>query len=74
MTLCQVPVVVALTADAAAIEITFTDGTRRGIDGLRIDRDTSRSIFERTGRVAGVAAHIPDTAIVARHEDGAGNH
>jgi hypothetical protein len=73
MTLCQVPVVVTLTTDAAAIEVTFTDGTRRGIDGLRIDRDTSRSIFERTGRVASVTAYIPETAIGAQHEETAGD-
>jgi hypothetical protein len=70
MTLCQVPVVVTLTTDAAAIEVTFTDGTRRGIDGLQIDRDTSRSIFDRTDRVASVTAYIPEMAITAQQEEG----
>lgn len=60
MTVCQVPVIVTRTTDEAAIEVTYSDGTKRVIDGRRIDRDTSRAIFDRTGRVARVVAHVSD--------------
>ena len=59
MTLCQIPVIVTLTTDEAAIEVTYSDGTRLAINGHRIDRDTSRAIFGRTGRVVRVDAQIP---------------
>jgi len=60
MTLCQVPVILTRTKDEAAIEVTYSDGTGRVIDGSRIDRDTSRAIFDRTGLVARVTARISD--------------
>ncbi|MGB5565934.1 MAG: hypothetical protein WBN93_06325, partial [Acidimicrobiia bacterium] len=71
MTVCQIPVVVTLAADTPSIEVTFADGTRREINGLHIGRETSRSIFERSGRVARVSAHIPDDFAQAEHENGA---
>ena len=63
MTLCQVPMVVTRDAQTSSIEVTFADGTRREIGGLRVDRATSRRIFERSGDVARVTVHIPDDAV-----------
>ena len=60
MTLCQVPTVVTLGPGPGSIEVTFTDGTRREFGGVRIDRETSRVIFERSGEVARVTVHIPN--------------
>jgi hypothetical protein len=63
MTLCQVPMVVTRDAQTSSIEVTFAGGTRREIEGLRVDRATSRRIFERSGDVARVTVHIPDDAV-----------
>ena len=71
MTVCQIPVVVTLAADTPSIEVTFADGARREINDLHIDQETSRSIFERSGGVARVTAHIPDDFTQAEHENGA---
>jgi hypothetical protein len=49
-TTCQVPVV-AHRQGPARIEITARDGTRRSAAGLSLDAETSRDVFERTGRV-----------------------
>jgi hypothetical protein len=69
MTLCQVPVIVTLSPDLPSIEVTFADGTRREIGGVQIDRETSRAIFERTGRVVRVVARIPNDLARAPSED-----
>jgi len=71
MTLCQVPVIVTLSPDLPSIEVTFADGTRREIDGAQIDRETSRAIFERIGRVTRVAARVSNDLGRAPSEDGA---
>jgi hypothetical protein len=71
MTLCQVPAIVTLSPDLPKIGLTYTDGTRREIDGARIDRETSRAIFERTGRVARVVARIPNNLPRAQRKDSA---
>jgi hypothetical protein len=63
MTLCQVPVIVSLAAGTPAIEITFADGTVQEITGLHIDRETSRTIFERSGSVVRVVAKVPVDAL-----------
>jgi len=49
-TYCQVPVVYRRAA-ANSLEIHLADGTTRSSDQLTIDAETSRSIFERDGRV-----------------------
>ncbi len=58
MTLCQVPVIVTISGDDAGIQITDADGATVEIQGSRIDRVTSRAVFERTGRVASIAARL----------------
>lgn len=62
MTICQVPVVVALTDGPARVEIQRVDGTRTRVEGLRLDRDTSSAVFERTGDVVRIHAFIPASA------------
>ena len=49
-TVCQVPVV-AHRAGPPRIEISGADGSRRTVDGLELDNDTSAAVFERTGMV-----------------------
>jgi hypothetical protein len=49
-TICQVPVVVH-ESGAGDIEITAADGTCRIHAGLRLDAETSRAIFQRSGSV-----------------------
>jgi hypothetical protein len=62
---------VTLSPDLPSIEVTFADGTRREIGGVQIDRETSRAIFERTGRVARVVARIPNNLPRAQRKDSA---
>lgn len=49
-TICQTPVVLHEGGDSG-IAITLADGTRRIVAGLRLDHETSRAIFERSGAV-----------------------
>ena len=62
-TVCQVPIIVALTDDAPELEVTFTDGRTGRIAGLELDRETSREIFGRTGRVHSIRATVPIHAL-----------
>ena len=59
LTLCQVPVVIQLRPGEGMIEIEFADGTTTQLVGRRIDRDTSRAIFLRSGDVATVRVQMP---------------
>ncbi len=63
LTICQVPVSVALRDGPASIEVQFADGAVDRIEGLRLDKEISRSVFERTGRVAKVHASLPRSAV-----------
>jgi len=49
-TVCQVPVV-AHQAGPPRIEISDADGSRRTVEGLELDNETSAAVFERTGAV-----------------------
>ena len=49
-TYCQTPVIYQL-GQKDFLAICFADGSRREGDTLRVDAETSRSIFERTGQV-----------------------
>jgi len=60
MTLCQVPVIVTRAGETTRIQVIRADGTTVEMAGSRIDRDTSREVFERTGRVARIAALLSD--------------
>jgi hypothetical protein len=59
MTLCQVPVIVALTTGDAGVEIVTADGSTTRQPGLRVDRPTSAEVFARSGEVARILAHVP---------------
>jgi hypothetical protein len=49
-TTCQVPVV-AHQSGPPRIEITLAGGSRRTVEGLSLDTETSAAVFERTGEV-----------------------
>jgi hypothetical protein len=49
-TYCQTPVIYQL-ARKDSLAVWFADGSRCEGDALRVDAETSRSLFERTGRV-----------------------
>jgi hypothetical protein len=63
LTVCQVPVVVTLTAGPAAVEVAHSDGTTTRIEGFRLDPETSRAVFDRTGRVTRLTAFIPESEV-----------
>ncbi len=62
-TVCQVPVIVSRVEGPAAIEIEGADGSRHRTDGLVVDRQASKAIFERSGGVAVVRAFVPKSAL-----------
>ncbi len=51
-TVCRVPVIVQPTDAEPSVTVTLEDSSRLVIDGSALDPDTSRQIFEHTGRVA----------------------
>ena len=62
-TLCEVPLIVAVTADGPAIEVVFSDGTSERRSGLRLDRATSAAIFARSAEVQHVRAFVPESLL-----------
>ncbi len=68
MTLCQVPIVVAVVDGAPSVEVFGSDGTRRPFDGLRIDRSTSAAIFDRTGDVSRVEVRMSASAVTSNRD------
>ena len=62
-TLCEVPIIVALTSGPAAVEVALADGSRDRRSGLRLDRETSALVFGRFGEIAGVTAFIPEAEV-----------
>ncbi len=63
LTVCQVPVVVTLTSGEAGVAVSYTDGAQDRIEGLYVDAETSRAIFDRTGHIARLTAFIPEAAV-----------
>ena len=63
LTVCQVPVVVTLTSGEAGVEVSYTDGAEDRIEGLCVDAETSRAVFDRTGHIARLTAFIPEPAV-----------
>ena len=61
-TYCQVPVIYHI-AGKDALEVHFTDGTKKEFDALQIDKDTSELIFDRTGKVAHIIAHVEESQL-----------
>jgi hypothetical protein len=69
LTLCEVPIIVALTSGPAAVEVALADGSRERRSGLRLDRETSALVFGRFGEIAGVAAFIPEEDVTDLVDD-----
>jgi hypothetical protein len=55
-TYCQVPVVYHLSGEPR-IELTLADGRISPVAGDTLDRETSASVFERTGRIRRIDVH-----------------
>jgi hypothetical protein len=56
-TYCQVPMIYRLAEDEA-LTLHLSDGTDRKLEGAVLDRETSREIFTRSGRIVRVDVHI----------------
>jgi len=57
-TYCQVPVIYRI-ADAPGLTASFKDGQLRTFEGLELDEETSRHIFNRTGQVSLIEVAVP---------------
>jgi hypothetical protein len=55
-TYCQVPVVYHLSGERR-IDVTLADGRVETVAGDTLDRETSASLFERTGRIGRIDVH-----------------
>lgn len=53
-TYCQVPIVYRMAPENSMV-VTMADGSERGASEPRVDAETSRSIFERAGKVRRIA-------------------
>ncbi len=62
-TLCEVPLIVAVTAGEPAIEVVFSDGISERRSGLQLDRATSAAIFARSAEVGHVRAFVPESML-----------
>jgi len=49
-TYCQVPVIYKISGKDS-MTVTFENGSSKVLDGLRLDRDLSKKIFQRTGEI-----------------------
>ncbi len=63
LTVCGVPVVVAVTGSEAQIEVELADGSIRRRPGPDLDRETSAVVFARAGAVTRISALLPDIAV-----------
>jgi hypothetical protein len=57
-TYCQVPVLYRI-ADAPGLTAYFKDGQSRAFEGMELDEETSRHIFNRTGQVSLIEVAVP---------------
>ncbi len=58
-TYCQVPVSYT-TAEEDGINIKFTDGSTRQLNGLKVDAETSGKIFSRSGQIQRISVSLRD--------------
>jgi hypothetical protein len=58
-TFCQVPVVYERAEGRGGIRVTLDDGSERVIEGDRLDRELSRELFGRSGRISRIHVGIP---------------
>jgi hypothetical protein len=56
-TYCQIPVIYQLS-DKNAIDVFFKDDSKKEIDSLQLDTETSKKIFQRTGEVEKIIVFI----------------
>jgi hypothetical protein len=59
MTLCQVPIVLTVTAGEPRIEVLFANGQTSELPGLRLDDQVSAKVFARSGEVVKIHAFLP---------------
>ncbi|MDP2234939.1 MAG: hypothetical protein Q8J88_00775 [Bacteroidales bacterium] len=62
-TCCQIPVIYKI-ADKDGLEVGFSDGTMSAFDSLSLDKETSRQIFDRTGKIKQITVSIEETHLV----------
>jgi hypothetical protein len=55
--LCQIPVLYRMAA-SEYMEIEYSDGTTKQVDGLSFDRETSTLIFKRTGTIRKITVYL----------------
>ena len=58
-TFCQMPIVYELTDGPAGLTVCRADGSRQDVPGNTLDAATSQAIFQRTGEIATLRAHVP---------------
>ena len=56
-TYCQVPIIYKIS-DREEIQIVFNDRTTQNLKGLKLDSETSKFIFERTGNIDQIIVYI----------------
>jgi hypothetical protein len=56
-TYCQVPIVYYLV-ERNTITLHYSDGSTRELEGMALDREASREIFTRSGRIVRIDVHI----------------
>ena len=61
-TLCQVPVVYRLAEGGPRLSIEYADGTKGDIEGKALDAASSRSLFDREGRIVRIEVELPPGA------------
>jgi len=58
-TFAQTPVVYERTDGPAKVRVQLSDGSSKTFEQARLDRDTSRSVFARDGRVSAIYVSLP---------------
>ncbi len=58
-TLAQVPVVLAVQAGPAHMELAWTDGRVDAVEGTQLDADRTAALFARDGRVRSLRVFVP---------------
>jgi hypothetical protein len=61
-TYCQAPIVYKIT-EKNSIEILFSDGKLESKNGLELDAETSKKLFERTGEIVQIKVYLQDSFI-----------
>jgi hypothetical protein len=62
-TYCQVPIIYRLDGDAGSVEVHKADGSISSFSDLRLDKQNSAAVFERSGAITAIEVSIPPTTI-----------